>query len=178
MGLDMDLYARKEEYAYSYYKEKGTKFTNKYPKDIIKFFEEFSDSNFEKKSEDDRIWDPRSISRSTSYKIGYWRKANAIHSWFVENCGKGIDKCQEIRVDSEDLEALLKLCREVLADHSKASTLLATHDGFFFGSTEYDEWYFEGIEATVKILEKTLGFLDDREHHKDHNWRIIYQASW
>lgn len=177
MGLDMYLYARKEEYVSSYMKT-GTRLTNNYPKEITKFFTEFEDENFKKKSEVDIIWDPRSITRQTFYKVGYWRKANAIHSWFVENCGKGIDNCQEIRVDSEDLKALLKLCREVLADHSKASTLLATHDGFFFGSTEYDEWYFEDIEATVKILEKTLAFLDDRDHHGDHGWEIIYQAIW
>ena len=80
--------------------------------------------------------------------------------------------------NAEQLEELLKLCREVLANHSKAVELLPTTDGFFFGSTEYDEYYFSDIEDTADILEKTLGFLDDREHHKDYNWRIIYQASW
>ena len=34
--------------------------------------------------------------------VAYWRKANAIHSWFVENCQDGVDECQysnEISVD-------------------------------------------------------------------------------
>lgn len=177
MGLDMYLYARKEEYVSSYMKT-GTRLTNNYPKEITKFFTEFEEENFKKKSEADKIWDPRSITLQTFYKVGCWRKANAIHNWFVQHCAAGVDECQEIHVEAEQLKELLKLCREVLANHSKAAELLPTTNGFFFGSTEYDEYYFSDIENTADILEKTLGFLDDREHYKDYDWRIIYQASW
>jgi hypothetical protein len=27
--------------------------------------------------------------------VAYWRKANAIHKWFVDNCQDGVDECQE-----------------------------------------------------------------------------------
>ena len=27
--------------------------------------------------------------------VGYWRKANQIHKWFVDNCQNGRDECQE-----------------------------------------------------------------------------------
>ncbi len=29
-------------------------------------------------------------------KLAYWRKFNALHSWFVHNCAEGIDNCQRI----------------------------------------------------------------------------------
>lgn len=46
--------------------------------------------------------------------IGYWRKANQIHRWFVENCGGGVDECQPIPVSREDLNSLLSTTQSVL----------------------------------------------------------------
>lgn len=117
------------------------------------------------------------LFKTTQYEVAYWRKANAIHKWFVENCADGVDECQEISVSPEQLETLIALCSEVLADHSRAAELLPTEDGFFFGSTEYDEWYFEDLEQTVKMLDPICSFVKaNREKHIW--WDIIYQASW
>lgn len=43
----------------------------------------------------------------------YWRKANAIHKWFVDNCQEGIDDCREHYVERSDLETLLEKCKAV-----------------------------------------------------------------
>lgn len=101
--------------------------------------------------------------------VGYWRKANAIHNWFVENVQSGIDECQDSYVSREKLVELLGVVSEVLDDHSKAQELLPTTPGFFFGSTEYDKYYFEDLELTRNIIEKAL---------KDHNGDFYYQSSW
>lgn len=45
--------------------------------------------------------------------IGYWRKANHIHKWFVENVQDGKDDCGEYYVSRENLLSLLDLCRKV-----------------------------------------------------------------
>ena len=48
-------------------------------------------------------------------EVGYWRKANAIHHWFVENIQNGVDDCcyhREVR--EEDLLDLLDICKRVL----------------------------------------------------------------
>ena len=48
-------------------------------------------------------------------EVGYWRKANQIHAWFVENVQDGIDDCQyHHEVTKEILEKLLSVCKEVL----------------------------------------------------------------
>lgn len=39
----------------------------------------------------------------------YWRKANAIHKWFVDNVQGGEDDCGEYYVDPEQLKQLLDL---------------------------------------------------------------------
>ena len=46
-------------------------------------------------------------------EVGYWRKANAIHKWFIDNCAEGVDDCKEVEVTEDDLKTLLSLCKEV-----------------------------------------------------------------
>src|SRR4051812_38424335 len=46
---------------------------------------------------------------------GYWRKANHIHRWFVENVQGGQDDCREYYVSREQLGELLKTVNRVLA---------------------------------------------------------------
>ena len=89
-------------------------------------------------------------------EVGYWRKANQIHNWFVENVQNGIDECQTSYVSREKLEELLELCKQVRDDHSKAEELLPSASGFFFGGTEYDEWYFKDISNTIGYLTEIL----------------------
>ena len=91
-----------------------------------------------------------------SEEVGYWRKANQIHQWFVKNVQGGVDECQTTEVSLEQLQELSDAVAAVLADHSLAEELLPTQSGFFFGGTEYDEWYFEGLELTKEILDPIL----------------------
>ena len=90
-------------------------------------------------------------------EVGYWRKANQIHSWFVDNVQDGVDDCGEYCVNYDTLSKLLDLCKKVQNDHSLAESLLPVTSGFFFGSTNYDEWYFEQIKNTIEILEDAEG---------------------
>ena len=47
-------------------------------------------------------------------QVGYWRKANQIHNWFVENIQEGVDDCDYHReVTEEDLEELLAICEKI-----------------------------------------------------------------
>jgi hypothetical protein len=101
-------------------------------------------------------------------EVGYWRKANQIHSWFVDNIQNGIDNCGNYYVAAHQLKELLDVCKQVEADNSLAESLLPTSGGFFFGPTEYDEWYYSGISNTILILEEAL---------KDGN-EFVYSSSW
>jgi hypothetical protein len=102
-------------------------------------------------------------------EAGYWRKANAIHKWFVDNCQDGVDDCRDAYVGFDDLQALLDLCRIVIIDKSKAEQLLPSTSGFFFGNTEYDEWYYNDIQNTIEILEKAV---------EDKDGEYYYTSSW
>ena len=101
----------------------------------------------------------------------YWRKANAIHGWFVENVQDDDDDCKEYEVDREQLETLRDLCKDILEhpDAERDSDLEPT-EGFFFGSYKKDEYYFEDLKNTVEGLDRVLGLPDEYSFH--------YQASW
>jgi len=59
----------------------------------------------------------------------------------------------------------------VLDNHALASEHLPTTSGFFFGSTEYDEWYFQDLQSTVEIIDNALSKIGDE-------WTFSYQSSW
>lgn len=93
---------------------------------------------------------------SVEVPMGYWRKCNQIHHWFVDNVQDGEDNCGKYFVSREHLTELLDLCKQVLADHSLADELLPSQAGFFFGSTDYDEWYFQDLKHTVETINNCL----------------------
>ena len=86
----------------------------------------------------------------------YWRKANAIHNWFVNNCQYGEDDCHPHEVTEEQLIELKNLCKQVIESNNLAKELLPTQSGFFFGSIEYDEYYFESLSYTIKQINELL----------------------
>jgi hypothetical protein len=102
----------------------------------------------------------------------YWRKANAIHGWFVENCQNGEDNCREHYVSREQLETLRDLCKDIL-EHPDAErdSDLEPKEGFFFGSYEKDEWYYQDLEDTVKGLERALTLSAKQ-------YEFYYSSSW
>jgi hypothetical protein len=112
-------------------------------------------------------------AQEVKFRVAYWRKANAIHKWFVDNVQGGVDECQEAWVSREQLQQLLDICKEIVESPKKGDTLLPTQSGFFFGSTEYDEWYMSDIRFTAERLEKIL---TDPAFAKDVDF--YYQSSW
>lgn len=102
-------------------------------------------------------------------EIGYWRKSNQIHNWFVDNCQGGVDDCRDHGVYHEDLETLKEKCEEVLKNPREADNILPTQSGFFFGSTEYDEYYFDDLRDTIEIIDWALS--------QDFDY-FLYCSSW
>ena len=140
--------------------------------------------------------------------VGYWRKANAIHKWFVDNVQDGVDNCQQHYVSIEQLKKLLDKCKKVkekaiikdgkiqngstlkdgkwepimedgkyIENAEEIADILPTTDGFFFGSTDYDEYYMQDIDYTIERLEQIL---KEEKELNDMNFysEFAYQSSW
>jgi hypothetical protein len=138
-------------------------------------------------------------SVDVEFEVAYWRKANQIHNWFVENVQDGEDDCKKYYVSKEQLKKLVDLCKKVkdvakleegdvlssttwvggketknyekgrvVQNVEEVEQLLPSSSGFFFGGTEYNEWYIRKIEDTITMLEPLL----------DKDLEFYYQASW
>ena len=105
---------------------------------------------------------------SISENVAYWRKANQIHKWFVDNIQNREDDCREYYIDKEKLEELLNLCKKIKEKQLQPEESLPTQGGFFFGSTDYDEYYMQDIENTIEQLEPLLQEEGD----------FYYSSSW
>ena len=136
-------------------------------------------------------------------EVAYWRKANHIHKWFVDNVQKGIDDCGYYKVSKKKLEELKNICEElinkivlvdgevkngvtlkdgewqlILEDGKRISNseiceeLLPTQSGFFFGSTEYDQYYYDDVFLTYEQLKTILQETDFENEY------IVYHSSW
>lgn len=105
---------------------------------------------------------------SIQEQVAYWRKANHIHAWFVQNVQGGKDECDPAYVSMEQLQELVDICEQVLMDHSLAEELLPPQAGFFFGATEIEEWYFSDLRDTIEQIRPLLAVPADYE----------YQSSW
>ena len=82
----------------------------------------------------------------------------------------------------ERLTELRDLCKEVVerkGDDDFIGENLPTSSGFFFGGTEYDEYYYEDCKETIKILDTIL---KEEEIVRDtkgiYSGEYYYQASW
>ena len=106
------------------------------------------------------------------HEVAYWRKANAIHSWIINHVN-AVDDCTPIELRKEDLIQLRDTCVAVLEVKTAdfAQEMLPPASGFFFGSTEIDEWYWKDVEETVTTLSKIIDESVDDAFFE-------YQASW
>lgn len=193
MGLDMYLHAKKYEGGWSH------------SKDI---------SGFQAVSQ---LYDFMPIAKNApaievQFTVGYWRKANAIHNWFVQNVQDGKDDCGSYYVSRDNLRALQAECYKVLQTQVPVSAGVSSTkeihggdskdvaqvildewnkqqanigsspaddlplppvSGFFFGSTDRDEWYFEQVRYTHDLIENLLKTVPD-----NWEWSFEYTSSW
>lgn len=104
-------------------------------------------------------------------RVGYWRKANQVHGWFVKHVQFGNDDCREYDVSRAELQGLLTACQNVKQNPSMAEEVLPPSEGFFFGNNEIDEWYWHDIDYTIELVSRVLRTVSE-------DWNLTYQASW
>lgn len=134
-------------------------------------------------------------------ELMYWRKANMIHAFFMkdedaDNCqdvyvsSKMLQdlhsRCARIIAECPLEDGIINNGKslvngewvhntepgKVLTNVKLAEELLPTQSGFFFGSTDFDEYYMQDITETHAMLEELF---------KNPNWTradYYYSSSW
>ena len=107
-----------------------------------------------------------------THEVAYWRKANAIHGWIINNAGV-VDDCTPVSLTKQDIIQLRDDCQKVVDEGTEetAMELLPPTEGFFFGGTGIDEWYWDILKETIILLDKAIDeSVDDA--------MFEYLASW
>lgn len=96
-------------------------------------------------------------SISISYTVGYWRKANQIHQWFVQNVQDGVDECQKSYVSKDKLKELYDACKQVVDGATTEEGNV--HTGWSVGAEGKTDHYAVGqvlTDEAVQLAEKVL----------------------
>lgn len=88
-----------------------------------------------------------------SYEDMYYRKVNSLYAYFSDRL-----ESEQCLVTKADVEDIIDRASKVLLAHDEevSAELLPTQSGFFFGSTEYDEYYYDDIADVYKQFTKYL----------------------
>ncbi len=114
-----------------------------------------------------------------STEIAYWRKANQIHKWFVDNVQDGVDDGE---VHEVPINKLLEFYDQLInARLTRNANLFPPMSGFFFGNTDINEYYWETLRDTIEMLAPEVQRI--REMVQDgtigsYTQKYYYYASW
>lgn len=198
MGLDMYLY-RSTKGRFSsrkkYYEEMNKHYNkwdpilrqipiknNGWEFDEAKMTQEHRDNIEKEKEERDAIAVSTNYSPESRHEeeAHYWRKFNALHGYIVRTFADGEDTCQTIEIKDENgsykagvkkiLDALIKT-KKKLDSGKKTNLEMMPQEGFFFGSTEVDDWFKRDIEEALEYFQELYDSMGDEDV-------IYYEASW
>lgn len=122
------------------------------------------------------------IDRNTNSLIGedtviYWRKANQIHRFFVENVQNGKDDCEEYNVSKKILKKLYKYCKHdfkylknSLTKEERKET--KTHPRYWTSEKLNNYTLFDNINKDELKLKLTPGFFFGNSQTIDY-WHYV-----
>lgn len=76
------------------------------------------------------------------------------------------ENCSEQEITVGELKELVRRCNIVLEDKREDVAIeeLPTTCGFFFGSTDYDDYYYENVEAVRDWANGVIDSTDETEY--------------
>jgi len=102
--------------------------------------------------------------RVETVDLAYWRKHPNLHGHIVRRFADGVDECQKIPLNEEQIMMIIASVR--------AGKLLKT-TGFLFGESDLSP---EQRKRDVEALERALNWLALNDD--EYRFRVYYQASW
>ena len=191
MGLDMYLYKAKrvdgitakkliEIENYFDYINRGNKYEDMIMSEWCGFEIDDDTIPFVKQYEDEYItryssWDEEKKygHKAITDNVGYWRKANQIHNWFVNNVQDGEDDCDIYEVTKDQLKELVVVCNEVLESCKLENGTVANGQ---YLDCSYDEFvtvledgqYIVDSSVAERLLPTISGFFFGSENYDEY----------
>jgi len=96
-------------------------------------------------------------------RVGYWRKFDPLHQWFVNHVQEGHDDCRTAYVAPDILSTLEGQLDQVSDDPESA--------GEYFVSEDADPMSEGDLDTTLRIVAQARKL-------QERGWDIYYRASW
>jgi hypothetical protein len=99
----------------------------------------------------------------------YFRKVNFVYAFFSNEMVN-----ESCIVDKTRIGQLKDACEDVLAHKGNvryAQRVLPTQGGFFFGSTEYDDWYWHDVKDCLTKIKRLYKSMEEGEF-------VLWDFSW
>lgn len=128
------------------------------PEDYNKQTDYYDKWSEEEKAEYSRLYDAIPNGKNYGEEIGYFYKVNFLMGFFGYE-----ENCKDKEVSKSELEELQSRCNKVLAskDNELATSILPPQAGFFFGSTDINDYYYEKVAKVQKWVASVLETLED-----------------
>lgn len=112
-------------------------------------------------------------SKTIMREVGYWRKANQIHNWFVNNVQAGQDDCGTYEVTKDQLEELVAVCNEVLESCKLENGTVANGQYLDSSCNEFvtvleDGQYIVDSSVAERLLPTISGFFFGSENYDEY----------
>lgn len=104
-------------------------------------------------------------------EIVRWRKKNWIHGYFEEVITNGegeIANCEYHSIDWDVVRGLIEKMKKALDQRNPSH--LEPKPGFFFGSTEVDDYYWDSLQGDLNHLEMLDTIMGSPVKEKVHYW--------
>ena len=114
------------------------------------------------------------IYKTRRDEIAYFRKVNFLQGYFENKYPDKNLNCEYVRIQKEDVEDIIERCNNILEhvtfseDKSLEGVIwspkaveiakkeMPIKEGFFYGSYEYDSWFFDDVKEVKEVFEKIL----------------------
>lgn len=103
-----------------------------------------------------KLVDDQFALATVKLKLGQFRKFNALHGYIEKRVGE-IENLQDVSID-DIIDELYEDCKLILATkdskdgNADAIQRMPPTEGFFFGSTEVDGWYYSDVKELHDLL--------------------------
>lgn len=101
-------------------------------------------------------------TKPTFFRLGDFRKCNFILNFFEFDIME--DACKYIEIQEWQIKKLIEFCKSEIENRKKFESgeckenehILTIASGPFFGTSKYDNWYYECVKYTKKECERIL----------------------
>lgn len=134
----------------------------------------------EEQKEEYRNSEPEYDDDMYGKELMYWRKANQIHNWFVQNCQNGFDDGGRYVITVDDLMKLKELCEKILTMTEIKQELRPTYPNGWFSDPVHvmqDVRLLtdDGVKFASEHLPSRSGFFfGNTDYNDNYVWALEY----